>query len=231
MAVVKATYTKSRAGAKETIRYITQRPGRDGQPITRMLFGHDGVVGKHQAYRMIDEARRGTVFFRIVISPDPTREDTHRDLNLWEITTQTIQSLEERLGKEVPFVAVEHDDHAPHRHVHILALVQGRLAVQDLAALRHAATEAAQFQRQERDLVREHPRGARIRSSAPPRTARTWTRSTGQGRGYRLRRPVGTKPQLACPRCGRWLGDRPTACSNCGLKIARDQSILKEWER
>ena len=54
---------------------------------------------------MIDEAKRGTAFFRLVISPDPIREDVDRDLNLWEITTQTMLSLEERLGKDVHFVA------------------------------------------------------------------------------------------------------------------------------
>ena len=42
MAVVKATYTKSRGGAKASIRYIASRPGRNGEKIMRQLFGHDG---------------------------------------------------------------------------------------------------------------------------------------------------------------------------------------------
>jgi hypothetical protein len=33
---------------------------------------------------MIDDAEKGTVFFRIVISPDPEREDTYQDLSLPE---------------------------------------------------------------------------------------------------------------------------------------------------
>ena len=107
------------------------------------------------AYRMIDEAEKGTVFFRFVISPDPTHEDTQKDLHLWEITEQTMLELEERLEKAVPFVAAEHSDHAPHRHVHVVALVRGRLTVQDFQALRHAATQAALQQRNERDLARE----------------------------------------------------------------------------
>jgi hypothetical protein len=90
-----------------------------------------------------------------VISPDQQTEDTYKDLYLQEITAQTMLHLEERLTKDVPFVAVEHDDHAPHRHVHILALVKGRLNTQDFQALRETATEAALFQRQERDLPRE----------------------------------------------------------------------------
>ncbi len=47
-----------------------------------------------------------------------------------------------------------HDDHAPHRHVHIVALVPGRLNVQDFQVMRLTATEAALFQRKERDLAR-----------------------------------------------------------------------------
>jgi galactose-1-phosphate uridylyltransferase len=107
------------------------------------------------AYQMIDAAEKGTVFFRIVISPDPEREDTYQDLSLREITSQTMRQLAERLTKAVPYVAVEHNDHAPHRHVHILACVKGRLNTQDFHALRTTATEAARSQRQERDVVRE----------------------------------------------------------------------------
>ncbi len=104
---------------------------------------------------MIDEAGKGTVFFRIVISPDPAKEDTEKDLLLTEITVQTMQTLEERLQNHVSYVAVEHDDHAPHRHVHVLALVNGRLNTQDFQALRTTATQAALSQRQERDMARQ----------------------------------------------------------------------------
>jgi hypothetical protein len=65
-----------------------------------------------------------------------------------------MQTLEERLQKEVSYVAAEHDEHAPHRHVHVLALVKGRLNTKDFQALRQTATDAALFQRQERDQQR-----------------------------------------------------------------------------
>jgi hypothetical protein len=155
MAIVKATYTRSKGGAKAAIRYIQHRPGRDGEKATRELFGADGVVDRQEVYRMIDDAGKGSVFFRIVISPDPEREDTYQDLSLREITSQTLLNLGERVQKDVPYVAVEHNDHAPHRHVHVLALVKGRLNAQDFHALRETATEAARFQRQERDVARE----------------------------------------------------------------------------
>src|SRR5947209_10850808 len=116
MAIVKATYTKSNAGAKASIRYIEHRPGKDGEKINRTLFGSDGAMGRWQAYRLIDEAEKGSLFFRFVISPDPTQEDREKDLHLREVTEQTMLRLEERIHKQISWVAAEHDDHAPHRH-------------------------------------------------------------------------------------------------------------------
>jgi hypothetical protein len=159
MAIVKATYTKSSGAAKAAIRYIEHRPGRVGERVKRELFGSDGVLDRQEAYRMIDEAEKGTVYFRLVISPDPQTEDIYKDLSLQEITSQTMLQLEERLTKDVSYVAVEHDDHAPHRHVHVLACVQGRLNTQDFQALRQTATEAALLQRQERDATRQQQEG------------------------------------------------------------------------
>jgi hypothetical protein len=155
MAIVKASYTNRSSGAKASIRYIAHRRGKEGKRVTRKLFGVDGLMGRHQAYRMIDTTEKGSVFFRFIISPDPKQEDSGRDLFLREITLKTMQSLEDRLHKHVQWVAAEHDDHTPHRHVHVVAVVPGRLQVQDFQALRQTATEAALFQRRERDLVRE----------------------------------------------------------------------------
>src|SRR6266566_3742883 len=155
MAIFKATYTNKAAGAKASIRYIEHRPGKDNAKVTRELFGSDGAMGRGQAYRLIDEAEKGSVFFRFVMSPDPKGEDSQHDLHLRDITERTMQTLEQRLHKEVSWVAAEHDDHAPHRHVHVVAVVPGRLQVHDLQSLRHEATAACLEQRHQRDLVRE----------------------------------------------------------------------------
>ena len=155
MAIVKASYTKSSGGAKASIRYIAHRPGKDNEKTARTLFGSDGLMGRYEAYRMIDEAEKGSLFFRIVISPDPQQEDTDKDLFLRDITEQTMQRLEDRFQKHLQWVAAEHNDHAPHRHVHIVAIVPGRLQVQDFQLLRQTATQAALAQRKERDLLRE----------------------------------------------------------------------------
>jgi hypothetical protein len=130
---------------------MQHRKGRDGQKASRELSSAAGDINRQEAYQIIDDAKRGTVFFRLVISPDPGKEDTERDLHLAEITSQTMMRLEERVGKAVPYIAATHDDHSPNRHQHILALVQGRLNAQDFQALRQTATEAALAQRKERD--------------------------------------------------------------------------------
>ena len=155
MAIVKTNYTRSRGAAKASVRYITHRPGRDGRKTVRSIYGVDGELKKSDAYQMIDQAERGSVFFRIVISPDPEKEDTKKDLFLWQITENTMLTLEERLKREVPFIAVEHKDNAPQSHVHILACVKGKLTPRDFQALRESATGAALAQRQERDLARQ----------------------------------------------------------------------------
>ena len=168
MAIVKATYTKSRAGAKAAIRYIQNRPGREGEKQTRTLFNSDGLLGRWQAYQMIDESQQGSYFFRFVISPDPNAEDSNKDLHLRQITEQTMLSLEEQLQKQIAWVAVVHDDHVPHRHVHLVAVVPGRLQVQDFQVMRTTATEAALVQRRQRDIVREQ--------QAQEREAAQWER-------------------------------------------------------
>jgi hypothetical protein len=155
MAVVTTKFSKSKARMKAAVRYIEHRAGREGEKVKRELFGIDGVMNRQQAYQMIDEAEKGTAFFRIVISPHPTREDTEKDLHLAELTRQTILTLEERLNREVPYVAAEHDDHTDKRHVHVLAMIRGRLNTKDLEALRTTATNTASLQRQERDLQQQ----------------------------------------------------------------------------
>ena len=166
MAIVKANYTKQSGAAKASLRYIAHRPGRENVRITRTLWGSDGKMSRQQAYHLIDEAQEGSVFFRFVISPDPAQEDTLHDLALREITQATMGTLEERLGKPVSWVAAVHADHAPHRHVHVIAVVAGRLTKQDFPALTNAATEEARQQRRERDQAAQQKEQEREREEA-----------------------------------------------------------------
>lgn len=155
MAIVKATYTRNAGGAKASVRYIEHRPGKEGKQTTRTLFNSDGKMEREEAYQMIDEAARGMNFFRFVISPDPQTEDSQKDLYLRDITEQTMLQLEQRIQTSLNWVAAEHNDHAPHRHVHVIAVVPGKLYPQDFQAMRQTATQAALEQRRERDTTRK----------------------------------------------------------------------------
>ena len=162
MAVVRLKYIRGKQQIKAHLRYITHRRGKTQEKITRLLFGRDGLTDKLASYQMIDSAKRGTAFFKIMISPDPIKEDTHKDLDLQLVTRQTMLRLEKRLGRQFQFVATIHDDHKPHRHVHGIFLLQGRLSKEEFRALQKTAYEtashSARLQRKALDRVREHPR-------------------------------------------------------------------------
>ena len=170
MAIVKTNYVKKgkgeRATAKATIRYIEHRRGKDGQKMSRTLFTVEGATGRHEAYRMIDEAEKGSYFYRIVMSPDAKTEDTRKDLYLREITTSMIHLLEERLDTPLAWVASVHDDHTEIRHVHMLAVLPTRLSKEDCKALIQTTTQAALEQRRQRDLAAEQQGKAKEQQTA-----------------------------------------------------------------
>src|SRR5216683_6831643 len=130
MAVVTAKYTKSGAGAKATIRYIQHRRGKEGARVNRTLFGLDGAMGRNDAYHMIDSADKGSVFYRIIISPDPEKEDTRQDLHLRDVAESTMLALGNHIHQHIAWVGALHADHTGIRHVHVLAVVTGRLSFQ-----------------------------------------------------------------------------------------------------
>jgi hypothetical protein len=155
MAIIKASYTRTGGSAKASVRYIENRPGKDGAKLQRTIFTADGKMERGEAYTMIDQAAKGSYFFRLVISPDPKSEDSDKQLSLRELTEKTMQSLEARFEQPLQWVATIHADHADHRHVHAIAIVPKRLQVPDFQRMRSAATEEALAQRQHLDLVRE----------------------------------------------------------------------------
>ena len=90
MAIVKARYVRGKSRIKAHLRYITHRRGMEGERITRPLFGKDGALSKQHIYGMIDATRPGAIFQKFVINFHPVKEDTRKDLNLWEITRKTL---------------------------------------------------------------------------------------------------------------------------------------------
>jgi hypothetical protein len=185
MAIMKTNYVlkdkKERAVAKDFIRYIEHRPGKDHEKTARTLFGDAGALGRWQAFRFVDEAPKGRYFYRIVVSPDPVKEDQPKDLPLRELIKATMQTLQERRATPIAWVAAVHDDHTDKRHIHALAVVKGRLNTEEIEALRDAATAEAVLQREARDLMRDVAQVQRQRAEAawalePEREEDTWAR-------------------------------------------------------
>src|SRR5918997_4631694 len=116
MAIVKSKYIRGKSRIKAHLRYIVHRRAEIGQTITRPLFGRDGPLSKQQIYGMIDAAPRGAVFHKFVFNFHPAKEDTRKDLNLWEITRKTLDHIKTQFGDNVPFIATIHNDHTLLRH-------------------------------------------------------------------------------------------------------------------
>jgi hypothetical protein len=85
------------------------RRDREGHKVTRDLFGFDGFVSKETAYRMIDEApKKGRYYYRVILSPDPRREDRYKDLDLRHLTIATMLNKAPcgrtmTLGRRIPW--------------------------------------------------------------------------------------------------------------------------------
>jgi hypothetical protein len=171
MAIVRAHFTRSRSKIKATLRYIVHRPGREGERVTRELFGNfEETINKEEAYRLID-AQRGMTYFHLKLNFHPTREDKRKDLNLRDITRQSMVALEKRLQRSIRFLAVEHNDHTELRHIHALVLVKlsrgERIGRDDWKACREAATEQVHFQRRAIDVVRRVQRDLQQEGRVP----------------------------------------------------------------
>jgi hypothetical protein len=164
MAVVRTHYKQrgkvGNAWAKENVRYIQHRTGKDNERVMRPLFTSDGPMTRLEAYQFIDEAPKGTKFFTVIINPDPVNENPNRDLDMRAIAQTTMQTIEEIMRSQgittpINWVAAIHDDHTDKHHVHALAALQGRLDTPDINRVRKATTEACLEQRRELDRALE----------------------------------------------------------------------------
>src|SRR5918997_906380 len=197
MAIVKNKYVRGKSRIKAHLRYITHRRGLDVGRITRPLFGRDGPLSKLRIYEMIDATRRGAVFHKFVINTHPLNEDTHKDLNLWELTRKTLAQIKTQFGNSVPFVATIHDDHTALRHIHGFFIVEGRLPKEEFAKIKGLWKVASA------EVWRQRTRLDRMRQSLGYQKLKplleNYKRKRGQVRGRRLQN-IRTQP--ACIHCG-----------------------------
>ncbi len=146
---------------------------------------------------MIDKARRGAFFHKFVINFHPVKEDTHKDLNLWELTRKTLAQIKTQLGDSAPFVATIHDDHTQLRHIHGFFMVEGRLSKEEFAKIKglwKVASAEAWRQRYRLDRMRKSLRFQKLQPFIEK-----YQRKREQGRGVRMR---DIRMQPACQHCG-----------------------------
>ena len=197
MAIVKAKYVRGKSRIKAHLRYITHRRGMEGERMSRPLFGKDGALSKQHIYGMIDATHPGAIFQKFVINFHPVKEDTRKDLNLWEITRNTLEQIKTKSGDSVPFVATIHDDHTLLRHVHGFFIVEGRLSKEDFSKIRGLWKVASSEVRQQRKRLDRMRLSLRYTKLLP--LLENYKRKHQQGRGVRTRE---SRMQPACQNCG-----------------------------
>jgi hypothetical protein len=249
MAVVRANYCKqglsARKIAKANISYIQTRPGRDKQRLTRTLFGPSGTMGRAEAHQFINDAPKGTYFYRLKLSPDPMLEDGKRDLNMHKLTRAMMKRLEKRLKTAIPWVAALHDDHTDIRHVHILALLPRRLQQYELEFLIREATELSHAQRRFLDRgVSRLPWQERIPAKSLKTGKCTFLSATRTEASnhlphqrHRWGRPVPPHSSCTCPRCHMPQSHNSNRgshlCAACGLLLhkGKERSLRRALEQ
>ena len=234
MAILKSKYVRGKSRIKAHLCYITHRRGIEGERMTRPLFGKDDALSKLQIYEMIDAVRRGAIFQKFVINFHPVKEDTRKDLNLWEITRKTLDHIKTPFGESVPFVATIHDDHTLLRHVHGFFIVNGRLPKEEFKKVKGLWKVAtAEVRRQRKRLDRMHT-SLGYQKLLP--LIENYKRKHQQGRGSRLR-DIRTQPAcqncgygnftgipsylLTCPACKQWLTKSRHEFLHLGRRIHR----------
>jgi predicted RNA-binding Zn-ribbon protein involved in translation (DUF1610 family) len=249
-------YIHRRAGtlkaAKAYLGYIGTRPNREKQKMERLLFGHGGTFTPEQVGEMLASAPKNTYFWRLIISPDPNRENPEKDLDLWDLTREAVSWLEHRLGtdgkrREIPFIAAEHSDHSNTPHVQGILLIKryGRemlITPEILDEFRTAVTAQALAQRSLREQGAEVLLEQNL-LQRDVRQQRTGRRRSQRKASYHRRTASGSAPllvSLPCPMCGRGViakrrNSNVYVCSVCGYAVKRGvvvrQSREAGWSR
>lgn len=183
-------------------------------------------------YEAIDNAIAGTTFFRLVISTDPTQEDSNRDLDLRQLMEQTMWTVQSRFQRQkIQYFAAIHTGHSNIRHVHVLALINGRFSKPDLRLIRQAATAQALTQRAGHDQEGKQEQGQMLTVSVartPPRFRPERTRYVAD---LSRENAVGPGPRKnpACLNCGprsemQRISRTLFHCAGCGM-LLKDQGL------
>ena len=149
MAIVKASFrTSAKGGASysgNTISYVTSRENAQGEEQERPAFSSDyDYISASEAVKEVAEMD-GKYHYHIILNPG----DEQTDIDLKEWTKETMSDLQDRHLEKVDagkfkWVAVEHNDHSDHDHVHVILVTDTKLNKDDLNAMRGYSSESFQ---------------------------------------------------------------------------------------
>lgn len=147
MATFKATYSKwSSSGSVKYALHRKQELERDHHQRTAFTGYESGLDTKSALQEMEQAEQDGKGYtYRLVLNPGEGH-DTPVDMQQW--TRDTMRGLEQRLDKPVTYMAVVHDDHAEHTHVHIIAHLDKTMRKDDLNHMRAVCTNLYEQQKQ-----------------------------------------------------------------------------------
>jgi hypothetical protein len=236
MAIVKFKYVRGKDAIKAHLRYIVHRPGKVREKLTREIFHHNYLsVTKQYAYDLINTAPKGTVFYKMTINFHPTKEDTHKDLDLQHIASLTVREMQLRLGRSVPFLATIHNGHANTdlRHIHAICLVHGRVSRQDFAKLKtlwQSATAEVRLQRRMRDRAQ-----VKRRTQFLAKAQVLYQSSSAKQRDQRYRSGKPLQIQHSCYHCGYGqfggISGSQLYCPSCHRPLNQEKTLSLELTR
>jgi hypothetical protein len=218
-----------KAAAQATLGYNAHRVDKEKQRMERILFGNGGLLTEEQAMRTIDEASKKIYFFRMILNPDPKTEDRDKNTDLWKLTKELVQWLEQTLEREIPFIAAEHDDHTDLKHIHAILLIErvGRekmITVPIINQMRELASGRALQQQQGREQVLAHQQDRHRAVALPPVPKRSHALPPRRQENFR---ETATQPLdlITCGDCGNMQSphtkDGWWKCMSCGRELVR----------
>ena len=165
MAIVKAKFLPIRRSggiyANNSMRYALERDAERGSDQERTAFDSErGAISADEALAEIEEAK-GKYYYHLILNAG----DEKTDVDLQDWTKDTMANLENSLGEQgkdenLKWMAVEHDDHATHDHVHVVLITDHKLDRDDLKDLREYCSESFDSRREllkefEQDFTRD----------------------------------------------------------------------------
>lgn len=196
-AIVKLTnYAKGKAQSgriKTAIRYAAHRGDEQGHRQSRSLYDGSQELAVNEAEarllkaheRMSAEGREPYVY-HVVINPGAGRstggEEAVREYARG-VMSEIAASHYERSGGRCEWVAVTHNDHTEHDHIHAVVVTDRYVKESSLEGARLAGRSAWQEIEAEQEVMREVEQQTQVRVMTPEVTREYDLHEQGRGRG------------------------------------------------